>query len=285
MEKALEKARTLVEALPWLRAFAGKTLVVKYGGHAMTDEACRTSFAQDVVLLRHVGIRPVIVHGGGPQIDRALDRMGIKSTFVQGLRVTDEPTMGVVEMVLAGQVNGEVVTSVTNAGGRAVGLSGRDATCILGRKIVPKDGEPDIGRVGDVVRVEPRIIRTLLDDGFIPVIAPVAVDELGGALNINADTVAGRVAGALGAEKLVLLTDIAGILDKDKQLIHELASADVERAIADGTVTGGMIPKVRSCIDALDGGVGSVHVIDGRVPHALLLEIFTDRGVGTVIRR
>jgi len=285
MDKALEKARTLVEALPWLRAFAGKTLVIKYGGHAMTDEACKASFAQDVVLLQHVGIRPVVVHGGGPQIDSALERMGIKSTFVQGLRVTDEPTMGVVEMVLAGQVNGEVVTSVTNAGGRAVGLSGRDATCILGRKIEPREGEPDIGRVGEVVRVDPRIIRTLLDDGFLPIIAPVAVDAAGKALNINADTVAGRVAGALGAEKLVLLTDIAGILDREKKLINELSERDAERAIEDGTVTGGMIPKVRSCLDALAQGVGSVHVIDGRVPHALLLEIFTDRGVGTVIRR
>jgi acetylglutamate kinase len=285
MEKALEKARTLVEALPWLRAFAGKTLVIKYGGHAMTDEACRASFAQDVVLLQHVGIRPVVVHGGGPQIDHALERMGIESTFVQGLRVTDEPTMGVVEMVLAGQVNGEVVTNVTNAGGRAVGLSGRDATCILGRKIEPRPGEPDIGRVGEVVRVEPRIIRTLLDDGFLPIIAPVAVDADGKALNINADTVAGRVAGALGAEKLVLLTDISGILDRQKNLINELGERDAERAIEDGTVTGGMIPKVRSCLDALAQGVGSVHVVDGRVPHALLLEIFTDRGVGTVIRR
>ena len=285
MDKALEKARTLVEALPWLRAFAGKTLVIKYGGHAMTDESCKASFAQDVVLLQHVGIRPVVVHGGGPQIDSALDRMGIKSTFVQGLRVTDEPTMGVVEMVLAGQVNGEVVTNVTNAGGRAVGLSGRDATCILGRKIEPREGEPDIGRVGEVVRVDPKIIRSLLDDGFLPIIAPVAVDADGKALNINADTVAGRVAGALGAEKLVLLTDIAGILDREKKLINELSEREAERAIDDGTVTGGMIPKVRSCLDALAQGVGSVHVIDGRVPHALLLEIFTDRGVGTVIRR
>lgn len=285
MEKALEKAKILVEALPWLRAFAGKTLVIKYGGHAMVDEACRSSFAQDVVLLQHVGIRPVIVHGGGPQIDRALERMGVKSTFVQGLRVTDEPTMGVVEMVLAGQVNGEVVTAVTNAGGRAVGLSGRDATFLLGRKIEPKAGEPDIGRVGDVVRVDPRIVRTLLADGFIPIVAPVAVDAEGRALNINADTVAGRVAGALGAEKLVLLTDISGILDADKQLLAELSQREAETCIADGTVTGGMIPKVRSCLDALEQGVGSVHVIDGRVPHALLLEIFTDRGVGTVIRK
>ncbi|WP_373048920.1 acetylglutamate kinase [Vulgatibacter sp.] len=285
MEKALEKARTLVEALPWLRAFAGKTLVIKYGGHAMTDESCKASFAQDVVLLQHVGIRPVVVHGGGPQIDVALDRMGIKSTFVQGLRVTDEPTMGVVEMVLAGQVNGEVVTNVTNAGGRAVGLSGRDATCILGRKIEPREGEPDIGRVGEVVRVDARLIRSLLDNGFLPIIAPVAVDADGRALNINADTVAGRVAGALGAEKLVLLTDIQGILDRDRNLINELDERAAERAIEDGTVSGGMIPKVRSCLDALSQGVGSVHVIDGRVPHALLLEIFTDRGVGTVIRR
>lgn len=285
MEKALEKARILVEALPWLRAFAGKTLVVKYGGHAMVDEGCRTSFAQDVVLLQHVGIRPVVVHGGGPQIDKALDRMGVKSTFVQGLRVTDEPTMGIVEMVLAGQVNGEVVTSVTHAGGRAVGLSGRDASCILGRKIEPKAGEPDIGRVGEVVRVDPKLIRTLLADGFIPIVAPVAVDAAGGALNINADTVAARVAGALGAEKLVLLTDIQGILDKDRNLIQELNWRQAEEAIADGTVSGGMIPKVRGCLDALDEGVGSVHVIDGRVPHALLLEIFTDRGVGTVVRK
>lgn len=285
MDKALEKARTLVEALPWLRAFAGKTFVIKYGGHAMTDEACRASFAQDVVLLQHVGIHPVVVHGGGPQIDRALRQMGIESTFVQGLRVTDEPTMGVVEMVLAGQVNGEVVTAITNAGGRAVGLSGRDATCILGRKIEPRSGEPDIGRVGEVVRVDPRLIRTLLDDGFMPIIAPVAVDADGRALNINADTVAGRVAGALGAEKLVLLTDIAGILDRNKALIPVLDERQALQAIEDGTVTGGMIPKVRSCLDALAQGVGSVHVIDGRVPHALLLEIFTDRGVGTVIRR
>lgn len=285
MDKALEKARTLVEALPWLRAFAGKTFVIKYGGHAMTDEDARASFARDVVLLQHVGIRPVVVHGGGPQIDRTLDRMGIQSTFVKGLRVTDEPTMGVVEMVLAGQVNGEVVTAITNAGGRAVGLSGRDATCIVGRKIEVPAGEPDYGRVGEVVRVEPRLVRALLDDGCIPIIAPVAIDADGKALNINADTVAGRVAGALGAEKLVLLTDIAGILDREKKLVAELDGRAAERAIDEGVISGGMIPKVRSCLDALDQGVGSVHVIDGRVPHALLLEIFTDRGVGTVIRR
>lgn len=285
MEKALEKAKILVEALPWIRLFAGKTFVVKFGGHAMVDEACRTSFAQDIVLLQHVGIRPVVVHGGGPQIDRALKQMGVQSTFVQGLRVTDEPTMGVVEMVLAGQVNGEVVTSLTNAGGRAVGLSGRDAGFILARKIEASEGEPDIGRVGEVVRVEPRVVRSLLGDGFVPVVAPVGVDAEGRALNINADTVAGRVAGALGAEKLVLLTDIAGILDRDKNLVPELSERDAEAAIAEGSVTGGMIPKVRGCLDALEQGVGSVHVIDGRVPHALLLEIFTDRGVGTVIRR
>lgn len=285
METALEKARILVEALPWLRAFAGKTFVIKYGGHAMVDEACRASFAQDVVLLQHVGIRPVIVHGGGPQIDRALERMGVKSTFVQGLRVTDEPTMGVVEMVLAGQVNGEVVTAVTNAGGRAVGLSGRDASCILARKIEPKAGQPDYGRVGDIVRVDPGLVRSLLGEGFIPIVAPVGVDAQGGALNINADTVAGRVAGALGAEKLVLLTDIAGILDSEKKLIHEMNRRQAEGFIEDGTVSGGMIPKVRGCLDALEQGVGSVHVVDGRVPHALLLEIFTDRGVGTVIRK
>src|SRR5690606_22343546 len=206
-------------------------------------------------------------------------------TFVQGLRVTDEPTMGVVEMVLAGKVNGEVVTAVSNAGGRAVGLSGRDAGFILGRKIEPRPGEPDIGWVGEVVRVEPRIVRALLHDGCIPVIAPVAGDAEGRALNINADTVAGRVAGALGAEKLVLLTDIAGILDGSGQLVHELDERAVERAIEEGSIRGGMIPKVRSCLDALAQGVRSVHVIDGRVPHALLLEIFTDRGVGTVIRR
>ncbi len=283
MASALEKAQILSEALPWIRAFAGKTFVVKYGGHAMTDEALKASFAQDVVLLRHVGIEVVVVHGGGPQIDAALDKMGVKSTYVEGLRVTDEAAMGVVEMVLAGQVNGDVVTAVTRAGGRAVGLSGRDATFLLGRK-ASKPGAPDLGRVGEIERVDPAIAKGLLRDGFIPVVAPVAIDAEGRTLNVNADTVAGRVAGALGAEKLVLLTDIEGILDKDKRLVPELPRAAAEAAIADGTVKGGMIPKVRCCLDALDAGVKSVHVVDGRVPHVLLLEIFTDRGIGTVIR-
>ena len=283
MPTPLEKAQILSEALPWIRAFAGKTFVVKYGGHAMTDDALKASFAQDVVLLRHVGIEVVVVHGGGPQIDAALDKMGVKSTYVEGLRVTDEAAMGVVEMVLAGQVNGDVVTAVTRAGGRAVGLSGRDATFLLGRK-ASKPGAPDLGRVGEIERVDPAIAKGLLRDGFIPVVAPVAIDAEGRTLNVNADTVAGRVAGALGAEKLVLLTDIEGILDKDKQLVPELPRAAAAAAIADGTVKGGMIPKVRCCLDALDAGVKSVHVVDGRVPHVLLLEIFTDRGIGTVIR-
>jgi acetylglutamate kinase len=284
MTDPVAKAMVLAEALPWLRRFAGKTFVIKYGGHAMTDAGCRASFAEDVVLLQHVGIRPVVVHGGGPQIDEALARMGVKSTFVQGLRVTDAPTMGVVEMVLTGQVNGEVVTALHDAGGRAVGLSGRDAGCILGRKLEPRPGEPDVGRVGEVVRVDASILRTLIGGGFVPVIAPVAVDAAGHALNINADTVAGRVAAALEAEKLVLLTDIAGILDRSGELLPEVSAADAEAAIAEGTVKGGMIPKVRCALDAIAGGVHSAHVVDGRLRHVLLLEIFTDRGVGTAIR-
>jgi acetylglutamate kinase len=290
MQKLIEKANTLMEALPYLRRFSGKTIVIKYGGHAMADEALKESFAKDVILLKYIGINPVIVHGGGPQINETLKRYGIESRFVKGMRVTDEETMAVVEMVLTGQVNKEVVGYINQHGGRAVGLSGKDGNLLVCEKMLQdvkaEDGTVewvDIGLVGEVVRVNPGIIETLEHGKFIPVIAPVGVGEKGESYNVNADLVAGRVAAALKAEKLMLLTDVSGVKDKDGNLLSSIRLAEVPTLIDNGTITGGMIPKVNCCVAAMNDGVKKAHIVDGRVEHAILLEIFTDVGIGTEI--
>ena len=290
MVHLIEKAKTLMEALPYIRRFSGKTFVIKYGGHAMSDEKLKESFALDVIMLKSLGINAVIVHGGGPQINQTLKRYGIVSEFVRGMRVTDQETMSVVEMVLVGQVNKEVVGYLNQHGGRAVGLSGKDGTLLLSKKLLQEvcheDGsveELDIGYVGDVVRVNTDLIATLEQGKYIPVIAPVGVGPEGESYNINADLVAGRVAAALNAEKLILLTDIEGVKDKSGSLLTSIAVADMHRLIAEEAITGGMIPKVVCCADALNEGVKKAHIIDGRVEHAVLLEIFTDIGIGTEI--
>jgi acetylglutamate kinase len=291
MQKLIEKANTLLEALPYIRRFSGKTIVIKYGGHAMSDEALKRSFALDIILLKYIGINPVIVHGGGPQINETLKRYGIVSEFVRGMRVTDAATMGVVEMVLTGQVNREVVGYINQHGGKAVGLSGKDGGLLLCRKllqeVVGENGTVemfDMGFVGEITRVDPSIIETLEKERFIPVIAPVGVGADGESYNINADLVAGKIAAALKAEKLILLTDVAGVKDKDGTLLSSIQLAEVPRLIDGGVITGGMIPKVTCCVDALGDGTGKAHIIDGRVEHAVLLEIFTDVGIGTEIR-
>ncbi|HSQ77385.1 MAG TPA: acetylglutamate kinase [Nitrospirota bacterium] len=291
MEKLIEKARILVEAMPYIQTFRGKTFVIKYGGNAMIDEQLKHSFAQDVVLLRFIGINPVIVHGGGPQIGKTMERMGKKPSFVSGQRVTDEETMDIVEMVLGGKVNKEIVSLINRTGGKAVGLTGKDGGLIQAKKLKmtrksAETGETeiiDIGLVGEVTEVRPGALAALEQGGFIPVIAPVGVGENGETYNINADLVSGAVAGALKAEKLILLTDQAGILDKDKKLIPTLNKKKVETLISNGTIAGGMLPKTKSCFEALDAGCSKIHIIDGRVPHSLLLEIFTKEGIGTEI--
>jgi acetylglutamate kinase len=277
--------------MPYIQTFRGKTFVIKYGGNAMTDESLKLGFAQDVVLLRYIGINPVIVHGGGPQIGKTMERMGKKPTFVSGQRVTDEETMDIVEMVLGGKVNKEIVNLINRTGGKAVGLTGKDGGLIQAKKLKmtiksENTGETeiiDIGLVGEVTEVRPGALVALEQGGFIPVIAPVGVGENGETYNINADLVAGAVAGALKAEKLILLTDQSGILDKDKNLIPTLNKKTVETMIHAGVIAGGMIPKTKSCSQALDAGCSKVHIIDGRIPHALLLEIFTREGIGTEI--
>jgi acetylglutamate kinase len=293
MRDLIEKASVLHEALPYIRRFHGTTFVVKYGGHAMVDAELKTSFAKDVCLLRYVGINVVVVHGGGPQINTALEKMGVSSTFVAGLRVTDEATMDVVEMVLGGQVNQDIVGLICHEGGRAVGLSGKDDTFLRASKLASvrardKTGDEhvvDPGRVGDVSHVNPEILVHLMRSGFIPVVAPVGVDEDGRSLNVNADTVAGKVAEALRAEKLLLLTDVDGVRAKDGSFLRSLTSDQAQELIAQGVISGGMIPKVDCALDALAGGVKKVHMIDGRLRHAVLLEIFTDQGSGTEITR
>ena len=290
MQKLIEKANTLMEALPYIRRFSGTNIVIKYGGHAMADEALKKSFALDVILLKYIGINPVIIHGGGPQINETLKRYGIVSEFVKGMRVTDEATMGVVEMVLTGQVNKEVVGYINQHGGKAVGLSGKDGGLLFCKKLLQEvkrdDGAVDtvdIGFVGDVTRVDATILATLENGGFIPVIAPIGVGVGGESYNINADVVAGRVAAAIKAEKLILLTDVSGVKDREGRLLSSIELDEVPGFIDTGTITGGMIPKVTCCADALRGGVKKAHIIDGRVEHAVLLEIFTDVGVGTEI--
>jgi len=282
------KAEVLSEALPYIRRFHGKTVVIKYGGNAMTDEHLQRSFAHDVVLLKLVGLNPVVVHGGGPQINSALKRIGKEGTFIQGMRVTDAETMEVVEWVLGGQVQQDIVMMVNEAGGKAVGLTGKDGCLIQARKKLMPDPEPpgetlDIGFVGDIERVEPAVVKALQDDQFIPIISSIGYGEDGQAYNINADVVAGKMAEVLGAEKLVMLTNTPGVLDKSGQLLRSLSAQTIDTLFQDGTLSGGMLPKISSALDAARNGVNSVHIIDGRVPHCLLLEILTDRGVGTMI--
>jgi acetylglutamate kinase len=277
---AIDKAAILIEALPYIRRFQDKTIVIKYGGHAMTDPELRASFALDVVLLKYIGLKPVIVHGGGPQIEGTLERLGIQSRFVDGLRVTDDATMEVVEMVLGGTVNREIVGLIQSGGGKAIGLTGNDGRLLLVKRRV-REGA-DLGRVGEVVAVDPVPITAVADAGFIPVIAPIGVDEQGVTHNVNADDAAGAIASALRAEKLIQLTDVEGVKDASGKLIQQLTEAEVRKLIAEGAIRGGMIPKVECCLSALRGGVARSHIIDGRMQHAVLLEIFTDTGVGTV---
>ena len=283
------KAAILAEALPYIKRFHGKTIVVKYGGNAMTDERLKASFARDVVLLKLVGMNPVVVHGGGPQIDDLLTRLGKKGEFVQGMRVTDDETMDVVEMVLGGKVNKDIVTLLNQHGGRAIGLTGKDGSFIRARKLMVTNGQKsdeliDIGQVGEVESIDPQIVSLLETGEFIPVIAPIGVGADGLSYNINADLVAGKLAEILRAEKLVLLTNTPGVLDKDGKLLTGLTPKHIDALFADGTLSGGMLPKISSALDAAKGGVKSVHIIDGRVEHALLLEVLTDEGVGTLIR-
>jgi acetylglutamate kinase len=283
------KAQILAEALPYIRRFHGKTIVIKYGGNAMTDEKLQQSFARDVVLLKLVGMNPVVVHGGGPQIDEMLKRVGKKGEFVQGMRVTDNETMDVVEMVLGGLVNKDIVSLINQHGGRAIGLTGKDGSFIRARKMqVPDEknigGMIDIGQVGEVQSIDPEVISLLESREFIPVVAPIGVGESGESYNINADLVAGKLAVVLNAEKLILLTNTPGVLDKSGKLLTGLTPKQVDELFADGTIHGGMLPKISSALDAAKSGVKSVHIIDGRVEHALLLEVLTDQGVGTLIR-
>ncbi|MFN7641495.1 MAG: acetylglutamate kinase [Burkholderiales bacterium] len=283
------KAEVLAEALPYIRRFHGKTIVVKYGGNAMTEEKLKKSFAHDVVLLKLVGLNPVVVHGGGPQIEQLLAKVGKKGEFVQGMRVTDEETMDLVEMVLAGQVNKEIVELINQAGGKAVGLTGQDAGLVRARKMMLESKDSpgvriDIGQVGEIESIDPSIITTLAGTGFIPVIAPIGSGRNGETFNINADLVAGKIAEVLRAEKLILMTNTVGVLDQNGNLLTGLTAKKIDELFEDGTISGGMLPKISSALDAARGGVHSVHIIDGRVDHALLLEIMTDQGVGTMIR-
>ena len=282
MKELVDKAKVLMEALPYMQRLYGKTIVIKYGGHAMTDAALRASFAADIVLLKHIGVRPVIVHGGGPQIAERLERMGRQSQFVDGRRVTDDETMEVVETVLGDKINREIVLLVERAGGKAVGYSGSDGGLLRVRKKLI-DGQ-DLGRVGEVVSVDPEVLRTAMEAGFIPVIAPIGVDDRGLSHNVNADEAAGAIAAELLAEKLMLLTDVEGVLDTKNQLISVLSIDECRRLIVDGTIKGGMIPKMECCIQALSGQVARTHIVDGRVVHAVLLEIFSDdAGIGTLL--
>jgi len=282
---------TLIEALPYIQKFSGKTVVIKFGGNAMVDKALKNSFAKDIVLMKLVGINPVVVHGGGPQIGGVLEKLGKTTKFVDGLRVTDSETMDVVEMVLGGLVNKDIVNLINQNGGRAVGLTGKDGDFIRAKKIEVKRSSPetsvpeiiDLGHVGDVESIDPAVVNMLAGSDFIPVIAPIGVDHDGQSYNINADFVAGKVAEVLGAEKLILLTNTAGILDAEQNLMTGLSVTDIDNLIEVGTIHGGMIPKVKCATDAIKGGVSRVHIVDGRVEHSVLLELFTDKGVGTLL--
>lgn len=293
MQELINKANILMEALPYIQRFNNKTIVIKYGGNAMVEERLKEGFANDVILLKLIGINPVIVHGGGPQIGKVLEEMGRKTDFIQGMRVTDSETMNVVEMVLGGKVNKEIVGNINHFGGKAVGLSGKDGNLITAKKMEMKRINPDtltpeiidVGMVGEVETINPAVLTALEESSFIPVIAPVGVGANGETYNINADLVAGRVAGALGAEKLILLTDIEGVKDKQGELISTIDIDAVTGLIDDETIGGGMIPKVTCCVDAVKEGVRKAHIIDGRMEHACLLEIFTDLGIGTAVAR
>jgi acetylglutamate kinase len=291
-QAATQVAHVLTESLPYIRRFAGKTMVIKYGGHAMENDELKNSFARDIVLMKLVGFNPVIVHGGGPQISQLLKRIGKESRFVDGMRVTDSETMDVVEMVLGGLVNKEIVNNVNRHGGRAVGLTGKDGDLIHARKLTITRKSPelqapeiiDIGHVGEVASIEPTIIKTLIKDDFIPIIAPIGVGKDGQSYNINADLVAGKIAEVLHAEKLMLLTDTIGVLDKEGALLTGLDARRVQTLIDDGTIHGGMLPKIACALDAVRAGVKAAHIIDGRIEHAVLVELFTDAGIGTLIR-
>ncbi len=299
MDKLIKKANILVETLPYIRSFSDKTIVIKYGGNAMAEESLKHKFAQDIVLMKYVGINPVIVHGGGPQIDEMLNRLGIEAKFKQGVRVTDEKTMEIVEMVLAGKINMEIVDLLNRHGGRAVGVSGKDGGFITAKPLTVKawiesigmDMDPDsdsstddtFGYVGDIQTINPRLIEKLQQDNFIPVIAPIGTDREGNTYNINADLVAGAVAASLKAEKLLMLTDVKGIRNAKGRHISTLSRKDMQRLVKKGVIREGMLPKVHACLEALDGGVQKAHIIDGRMPHAILLEVFTDKGIGTEI--
>ena len=284
-----DKAEILAQALPYIRKFHGKTMVIKYGGNAMTDPALQAAFAEDVVLLKLVGINPVVVHGGGPQIETALKRLGKKGEFIQGMRVTDAETMEVVEWVLAGEVQQDIVGLINQAGGKAVGLTGRDGGLIRARKLRMLDAqdpskEHDVGQVGDIVGIDPAVVQALQDDQFIPVVSPIGFGEHNESYNINADVVAAKLATVLRAEKLLMLTNIPGVLDKQGQLLPELTMKRIDELVADGTISGGMLPKIAGALDAAKSGVNAVHIIDGRVPHAMLLEVLTEQAFGTMIR-
>ncbi len=291
MRDIITKAEILTEALPYIRNFFGKTFVIKYGGAAQVQEDLKESFAKDVVILNYIGIRTAIVHGGGPKISVTMEKMGKKPKFIQGQRVTDEETMDIVEMVLGGLINKEIVSLINSHGGKAVGLSGKDGGLITAKKkLIKKSSETgdeeiiDIGLVGEVTRIEPNVITCLEKEGFIPVISPVGVGPKGETLNINADYVAASVASALNAEKMILLTDVPGIIDKNGKTVSTLKSGQIKKLVQDGTITGGMLPKVQACLRAIEGGVAKTHIVDGRVPHCLLLEVFTKEGIGTEIQ-
>jgi acetylglutamate kinase len=292
-DSALNVARVLTEALPYIQRFTGRSVVVKFGGNAMVDPALHESFARDIVLMKLVGINPVVVHGGGPQIGRLLEKLGIESRFVGGMRVTDDETMDVVEMVLGGSVNKEIVASISRNGGKAIGVTGKDGGLIRARRMKVEQFSPelnaseiiDIGHVGEVRQIDTEILELLMGSDFIPVIAPIGVDEDGTTLNINADLVAGKLAEVMQAEKLMLLTNVAGLMDGDGRVLTGLSAGRVDELIADGTVSGGMLPKISCALEAVKSGVASAHIVDGRVAHAVLLEIFTDEGMGTKITR
>jgi acetylglutamate kinase len=292
VENMLEKARILSEALPYMRKFAGKTFVIKYGGHAMGDPELSAQFARDVVLLKRVGINPIIVHGGGPQIGRMLEQMKIQSSFIDGLRVTDAETVDVVEMVLSGKINKEIVTWLNHAGGRAIGLSGKDGELVKARKLERTFKDPDsnierlldLGFVGEPYAVDPLILQQFIDSDIIPVIAPIGLGDNGETFNINADTMAGAIASAVGAARLYMLTDVSGVLDKDGNRLTDLTAHEVHTLIADGTISGGMIPKVETCLKSVENNVNAAVILNGKVPHTILLEIYTQQGAGTLIR-
>jgi len=290
-DTALNVAQVLTEALPYIQRFTGKTIVVKFGGNAMTDPALHNSFARDIVLMKLVGMNPVVVHGGGPQIGALLEKLGIRSEFVNGMRVTDQRTMDVVEMVLGATVNKEIVSSINRNGGKAIGVTGKDGQMIRARRMQVTRMSPelavpeiiDIGHVGEVEKIDVEVVNLIVASNFIPVIAPIGVGPDGSSYNINADLVAGKLAEVLGAEKLMLLTNVAGLMDKTGTILTGLTTEQVDALIADGTITGGMLPKIACALDAVKGGVASAHIVDGRLPHAVLLEVFTDEGVGTLI--